>query len=239
MTDPKRELFKISDDFSAHMRLLDILRSTGEDTSGVEQVIAAYFTTDVTRERIDLVINYIRYCEVMAEAAYEEVDRCKELAESYGTQIVWLKDTAKRVLEASGEKRLEGFTAGSLTLRAAGGKAAVQITDASLLSEDLVQYEGRISGEAWESIRETLSCIRVIGGKRDITAWEYWSGREDVQLKRVPSLSRIAAELDKPCAKCSGKGLILEKLCPECEGNAKRRVAGAGFAERGASVIIR
>ncbi len=241
MSDIKRDLFRISDDFAAHMRLLDIMRSEGQDTGPLEQTIAEYFTHDVTREKIDSVIGYIRYCETMADAALAESQRTVNIAKSYRTQVEWLKDCAKGVLEMSGQKRLEGLTAGSLTLRAAGGRQAVEITNASLVPEEFVQYEGKISGRAWQVLHECAN------GFPDLGLNARWFERTDVQMERIPQVGQIGEALARPCACCQGTGEILPsgpsdapvEVCTECSGDGLARVPGARLKPRGNSVVLR
>jgi len=237
MSDIKQELYRISDDFASHMRLLDILKSEGEDTGPLEKTIAEYFTHEVTRDKIDSVIGYIRYCEEMRRLALLESDRLKSLAESYETQAAWLKDTVKGVLEMSGQKRLEGLTAGSLTLRANGGKQAVTITDASLVPEEYVQYEGRISGAALKWLRLKF------GPLEKYSDFDVFWGRQDVQMERIPHKGRIGEALSKPCDDCNGYGTKGgergDPVCDSCGGDGKARVPGARLEPRGNFVAVK
>ncbi len=242
MSDIKQDLFKIADDFSSHMRLLDILRSEGEDTGPLEKTIAEYFSYQVTRDKIDSAINYVRYCETMADAAAAEADRCKALAASFRTQAQWIKDTAKSVLEMSGQKRLEGLTAGNITLRKNGGKPAVTITDVSLIPEELVQYTGTISGQAIGWLRSWMdSHSKVIEGTR--TPFEYLMDRQDVQMERIPHKGRIGEALAGKCSQCNGVGAPWNNSasvpCTACDGDGLARVPGARLEPRGNCVIVK
>lgn len=238
MSDIKQDLYRVADDFASHMRLLEILRSSGEDTGPLEKTITEYFTHEVTREKIDSVIGYIRYCEEMAHAAVREMVRLKQLEESWRTQAQWLKDTAKGVLEMSGQKRLEGLTAGSLDLRTNGGRQAVTITEASLVPEEFVQYQGTISAAAWQVLREVAREFPQIG------LASTWFGRQDVQMERIPHKGRIGEALSKKCFICDGTGRVgvsegYDDFCQECSGDGLARVPGARLESRGNHVALR
>lgn len=244
--DASLELYCVAGDFASMLRLRDIMLSEGEDVGPLEKEIARYFTHEVTREKIDTVIGALRHAETMAAVAKAEKDRLKKLEASWTTQAEWLKETVRNVLNMSGKKRLDGKTAGYLLLATNGGKQEVVITQESLLPEDLVQYEGRISGQAMGWLRSALG-PHITDNER--SRWEYWSGREDVQMTRVPHKGRIAEALSAKCSKCNGNGVVEDQVfedsliqgelpCSACDGDGKARVPGAHFAPRSSHVEI-
>lgn len=234
---PGRDLYKIADDFASLLRVRDIIFSEGGDTSPIDGEIAEYFSHDITASKIDTVIGALRHAEVMESAAKAEAERCSKMAKSYATQREWLKGTVQRVMEMAGTQRLEGKTAGYLLLKGNGGKPAVEITDASLVDEALVQYQGTISGRAWGWLRSALGSH--VSDNTPSKNWDYWSGREDVQMERIPHKGQIAAALEKPCGRCGGTGERAAasidcppESCDDCGGTKKASVLGARFAER-------
>ncbi len=183
------EIYRVAEDFAQLLRLREIMTSEGEDVGPLEQTIAEYFSHDVTRDKIDTVIGFLRHAEIMELAAKTEADRTRKLAESWRSQREYLKGCVQQVMELSGKKLLEGKTAGTLRLKVDGGNQAVIITDASLIPDELVQYTGTISGEAW---------AKLIADDFDrVCSLEQWLGRQDVQMERIPRKRRIGEELEK------------------------------------------
>jgi len=179
------EIFRVADDFAQLIRLREIMLSEGEDVGPLEATIAEYFSHDVTRDKIDTVIGFLRHAEIMELAAKTEADRTRKLAESWKSQREYLKGCVQQVMELSGKKLLEGKTAGTLRLKGNGGRQAVTITDASLIPEELVQYTGTISGDAWEY----MESVMLGTGNFD------WLERQDVQMERIPHKGRIGEAL--------------------------------------------
>lgn len=225
------ELFGVRDDFASMLRLRDIMLSEDEDVTALNAEIALYFSHDVTKDKIDQALGATRYCDAMAAIATAEAQRLTALADSWIRQKDWLKSAVKGTLELSGKKRLEGNTAGYFLLKGNGGTQPVEITNASLLPEELVQYEGRISGKAWFAVTCQMS--------------ETWLCRSDVQMERVPHKGRIAEALQQKCERCRGLGTVVVSgapspcKCSECDGDGLARVPGAHFAPRNSHVEIR
>ncbi len=227
---PEQSIFRISNDFSQLMLLREIMASENEDTAAIDGEIANYFARDVTREKIDTVINFLRYAGAQEIIARNEAKRTKSLASRWEAQIAFLKDAAKAVLENSGQKALEGNSAGKLILKGNGSVQPLEITDASLIPEELVQYTLRLSGDVLVRMGEHID-------------WNYWIENEDVQMERVPHNERIRAELEKPCDRCDGSGRDpmpnCNTECLQCDGAKTRHVPGARLLERGSHVEIK
>ncbi len=108
------------------------------------------------------------------------------------------------------------------TFSSAKNPASVEITDSSLIPEELVQYSGTISGQAWYE----MSQIEHDGPYTDM----WWKGRQDVQMERVPLKEKIKAALKQDCENCEGRGCMAglkEVECAECGGSGKRYITGA------------
>ncbi len=242
-------LYRVAEDFAQLIHLRDIMQSEGEDIGPLDQTIAEYFSHDVTRDKIDTVIGFLRHAETMEAAARAESERCLKMARSFEAQRTYLKVCVQQVMELAGKKLLEGNTAGTLRLKGNGGRQAVEITDASLIPEEMCQYTGTISGAAWKSLRQIaldaypgMSCLTP---EQALADWEEWSGRQDVQLERIPHKGRIGEALAKDCQVCEGAGKLPydadapEEICAACGGSGKESVPGARLLERGAHVEIR
>ena len=238
---PDKAIFRISEDFSQLMLLREIMASENEDTAAIDREIANYFARDVTREKIDTVINFLRYAESQQLTAAAEAKRTKALKNRWEAQIEFLKDAAKAVLENSGQKALEGAAAGKLILKKNGSVQPLEITDASLIPDELVRYEGHISGPVWKRIW----AARTAWSQPDRTV------SLDVELERVPHNERIRAELERDCERCDGNGIVEDVVfndslveegqfpCRTCDGTGKRHVPGARLLERGSHVEIK
>ncbi len=223
---PDKAIFRVSEDFSQLMLLREIMASEGEDTAAIDSEIAEYFGRSATRERIDTVIGFLRYAEAQENAARNESWRIEKLANSWKEKREYLKSAAKAVLENSGQKALEGSTAGKLVLKGNGGKQALEITDASLIPEELCDWQGKIQGGVMYHIREVLAAYPITLE----TIFRY--------MERVPHNERIRAALEAKCSACNGYDPDGLPLCSQCDGDCKGRVPGARLLERGSHVSI-
>lgn len=231
-------LYRVAEDFRSMVELRAQMQELGEDTGPLDQQIAEYFSQDFTRDKIDNVIGYYRHCKMLEAEAVEEKKRVTKLLNSWHDRSEWLLDLCMGAMEITGQKKLEGKTRGYLLLKGNGGLQKLNVADASLLPEDLVEYKGTISGPVWSLILNKMD--------------EYVHHGEivhGVQMERIPHDGRIRAALELKCDHCQGNGCVSinawggepysDAPCPACEGTGKNRVPGARLEPRGSSVIVK
>jgi hypothetical protein len=178
---------------------------TAEERAVVDSQIAEYVSRELTK--VDSIRGYLRHCDMMKREAEAEAARCKTIAGIWENRGTLLKDLCKGLMESLGNKRIEGRS-GYLLLKGNGGKQAVEVYDEKLIPDDLCEYEGRISGHAWDNLR--LIMVQSEEGRR---TWEIWSGRQDVQMQRIPHKGRIGQELESghvPGARLVPRGSHIE-----------------------------
>lgn len=220
------ELYRVSEDFASLLRLRDIMISEGEDVGPLEQTIAEYFSGDLTRERIDVVIGALRYAETMEAAAKAEAERCAKMARSWQTQREWLKVTVQRVMEMAGKKRLEGSASGYLLLKGNGGKPAVEITEVSLIPPELLTVTMTMQADAYDRLWPFMAQVNAVPATKTVE----------------PHRGRITAALERHCEFCQGEKSVdinCSEPCPICSGSGKNIVPGARLAERGQHVEMK
>lgn len=109
---------------------------------------------------------------------------------------------------------------------------AVEITDESLVPEEFCTVTVTMNAAAWNSIGRTVGPTWLLEQMPRVPV-------------RVPSLSLIAAALEKPCpAQCIrgiavDSGIGPDEVCPECGGSGWQSVPGARLAERGSHVEVK
>lgn len=234
-------IYDIQADLANLIEVRDEMQEKGEDLQHIEQAICDYVAKSV--KKVDGIRSYIKHAEMMESAAKAESVRLKAVSATWAGRIERLKHFVRFVMEGmewdeGTVRKLEGKT-GSLVLKLDGGKPAVEITQASLIPEELVQYTGTISGSAWECLRRLLSTYTE--DNTPSPAFAHWSGRQDVQMERIPHKGRIAVALEKPCVPCAGTGVYnaLGDRCDLCGGSGKAVVPGARFAERNSHVEVK
>jgi tetratricopeptide (TPR) repeat protein len=123
---------------------------------------------------------------------------------------------------------------GSFTLRGNGGKRPIDITDESLLPDEVCYAEIRMPFPVWKIIRAYLEARRGNGA----SAEEQFS----MAVKRVHSLTLIGEALAKRCDACEGDGMddALGGIpCRQCGGSGSAGVPGARLAPRAQSLVVR
>lgn len=234
-------LFHIESELADLVNLRDQLAEQGEDLAPIDTAIREYVAREI--RKVDGIRAYLKHAEMMASAAREEAKLQKARGDAWQARIDRLKDFLRFVMEdmswTEGKpRRIEGKT-GSLVLKPDGGRQAVEITDASLIPEEYVQYTGTISGEAWETLH-----ISVADERRG-QDWDDWVKRADVRMERIPHKGRIGEALAGKCCDCRGSGRAYDigfpdaSPCRECSGDGLARVPGARLVPRGSHVEVR
>lgn len=209
------------------------LQSARAELETIESQIREYVTAEI--RKVDGIRAYWKHAELMRDAAKAEAATQAERAKAWDDRLKRLKDTCLMVMEtipfpAGKPKKLEGRT-GAIYLKGNGGKQAVEISDESLVPDEMCTVTVTFNALIW---RETL--------KEEDRKWP------NVILpaligKRVPSLSLIGEELQKACGKCNGVGAPWNNSssipCVDCGGSGKRSVPGARLLDRGEHVEIK
>jgi hypothetical protein len=212
----------------------DLLAHPETNSAEWEQGVAAVtselqrYVTEQLPAKVDSYIGLIRRDEAVAAAAEAEAERYAAIAKARRARVKYLKDTALAVMQASGKKRLEGRAGGALRLQANGGAQPVEITEPSLVPDEMCDVTVTIAAQCWTRWVQVLRANQW-------TIEPYLKRGPD----RTPRLKDIAAELARKCDKCEGHGLLENgDDCPECGGDGQRRVPGAHLAARGEHVRI-
>lgn len=105
----------------------------------IDNQIREYITAEI--RKVDNIRAFWRHCELMRDAAKEEARVQSDRSKAWGARLDRLKATCALVMEsipfpAGKPKKLEGRT-GVLLLKANGGKQAVEVTDESLVPDEL------------------------------------------------------------------------------------------------------
>ena len=212
---------QVRDELGANATPEDI----AEETAAIDNAIALYIKSEITK--VDNIRAFWRHCELMRDAAKEEARVQSDRSKAWGARLDRLKATCALVMEsipfpAGKPKKLEGRT-GALYLKANCGKQAVEVTDESLVPDELSSFTCAFSG-ANNSV-----LLRYLRSLSEIDA--------GIRVSRTPSLSLIGEALGKPCVDCNGYGTKGgakdDPVCPGCGGSGHQSVPGARLAERG------
>ncbi len=207
--------------FKLEQALLDLVElreiaETDEEKAIADEALKAY--TQAAVKKVDGILGYMRHCSGHADTANAEALRMGAISKLWLRRRERLEGIVLAVMIDSKKEKLEG-NLGEFAVR--GNPPSVEITDPSLLPEEMVQYSGTISGQAWGDLLSTLARFSDFSIDR-------WVQRQDVQMERVPMKAKIAAALKQPCEVCGGdafEGAI--EHCAECGGSGKKHIAGA------------
>lgn len=186
----------------------------------IDDQIREYITTEI--RKVDGIRAFWRHCELMSAAAKEEAEVQAARSKAWRNRLDRLKENVQLVMESmpfppGKPRKMEGRT-GALLLKGNGGRPQVEIYDASLIPQEMVNVTITVTLADWDAIGVF----------------------PDPKLPRVPSLAKIAEQLSKKCEHCEGMGTRgdadLLKQCPECVGTGKQSVPGARFAPIGQHV---
>ncbi len=129
---------------------------TEHDKLVADAAIEAYVRAEV--RKVDGILAYLRSCQSHAAAALAEAERIAAIGRMWAKREERLKEIVLSVMQQFEVKRLEGQY-GDFIERA--NPSSVEITDASLVPDELCQYEGKIGGGLMYHIREVLAPFPV------------------------------------------------------------------------------
>jgi len=222
--------------------LLDLLAAreeadTPEAIEAVEQALAEYASREVAK--VDNIRGFIRHCEMVAAAARQEAADQAARARMWEGRRDRVKAMVQTVMEATGQKRIEGRT-GSLLMKGNGGLAPLVVTNPDQVPDECCKYVGWIGARGWAALQESA----------DAHGWQ----PHDFQLERVVDNERVRDALKTACGWCGGKGFLnpdgslnafegsdaaVTRLCAVCNGTGRAGVPGAYLGERGTHVEVR
>lgn len=154
---------------------------TEEDRKAVDEAIALYVKKEI--RKVDSIRGYLRHCDMMAEAAAEEVKRLSALGHTWKSRRERLLDLCRELMLEFGEKRLDGLH-GSIVLKGNGGLQALEMGNPGLIPEEMCDYRGFITSKCWTAILEACNRVGVSPAE--------WEG---VQLERVPRQAMVREAL--------------------------------------------
>ena len=199
-----------------------------DEVTAIDNAIREYITAEI--RKVDGIRAFWRHCDLMAAAAKEEAEIQAARSKAWRSRLDRLKQTVQLVMEtlpfpAGKPRKLEGRT-GALLLKGNGGRPAVEISDESLIPDELQVVTVQMPWSVWK-----LTVSRCEG--------EVLSALTSCGLKesRATSLSLIAEQLSRNCEHCDGAPAVGTKdECQWCGGTGKQSVPGARFAPAGSHV---
>lgn len=201
--------------------------ATPEQLPEIEQAIAAYAEAEV--RKVDGLRAAVRHYDTQAKAADEESKIQAERSRVAGAKRDRLKAFIFGVMNAFGVPKLEGRT-GRFRIQGNGGKQPIEVTDASLVPDELKTITVTMPISIWKQVLDEIDINDCTGVR---------------QSEWTPSLSLIAEALQKPCDKCGGEGggdihgpNSQKVLCGSCGGSGKAGVPGARLGERGSHLRV-
>ena len=214
--------------------LPEIIQRLNEEAVEIDAAIQLYVKTEITK--VDNIRAFWKHCELMRDAAKEEARVQSDRSKAWGARLDRLKATCAMVMESipfpSGKsKKLEGRT-GSIYLKANGGKQSVEVTDESLVPDELCTVTVMMSAELWRALAEHVAgCDRT--GEFD---GEFYR----LTPSRKPALSLIGEALHRKCEACDGAPAIGTKdECQWCDGSGHQSVPGCRLSPRSNHVEVR
>ena len=226
------------------------------ELDAINSGIAAFVVAKV--QSVDEIRRPLLAMRDAAVTCREEAKRAENAALEWDRKIEAIEKlitVAMKTLDESGywkpkETRKLVSPLGSFTLQNNGGKQPVEITDESLLPDDVCHAEVRMPFHVWKLVRMHLE-----RGRHGKTAEELFG----LTVKRLPSLTRVGEALVKPCGECGGSGenpsmdAALFALshdatdeehmqtlrCSACGGSGTAGVPGARLGDRGSHLRVK
>lgn len=230
-------LWELEEQLVALMHAREDPDISDEDRAGVEEALAVYVHKEI--RKVDRIREYLRMCELGAQAAKEEAARHHQWAKMWEQRKEWLKASCKAAMEAFGAKRLDGRS-GYLLLKKNGGLQGLTIVNPDLLPDEYCDYRLTLSAGQMVLVRQLL----------EDHGWDSFEPALQ-KVERLPNSNRIRAALERPCMNCIGVGQVQQPHhtelspqgatveCPKCNGTGKFLVPGARLEERGAHVEVK
>ncbi len=194
------EIWTLNEMLTALVRERDSAE-TPEQKSAADEALQLYVSAEVLAKP-DIFIAYLRHCQAHAEAADKEANRLAGIGRRWARRAEGLQGFVLAAMREADVKEIEGNLG---TFSEQKNPPSVEIQNIWLIPENLCEYNITISGNAWGWLRSWMGSR----SKEELAAWEYWSGREDVQIESIPMKAKIAAELKK--GPVAGASLISDK----------------------------
>lgn len=174
-------LFRLKSELVELMNLREDPSLAPEECIALDRQLQAYIRAEI--RKVDNVRSYLRHCDMMAEAAAEEVKRLSALGHTWKSRRERLLDLCRELMLEFGEKRLDGLH-GSIVLKGNGGLQALEMGNPGLIPEEMCDYRGFITSKCWTAILEACNRVGVSPAE--------WEG---VQLERVPRQAMVREAL--------------------------------------------
>jgi hypothetical protein len=217
-------------------RLADTVeRPSEEEILALDMEIERYQISGPAK--VSGVAGIFRSWKAKRETARAEIKRLQQVVAHYECMEGRLKDYCAGILErqpapAKGCRKLVGIDGSQLMLKGNGGVQPLEITDASMIPDELCRYVLTLAGPEWRVVEEAVR-------RRTL-------GQLALSPERQPDGDAIRKALAQPCANCAGKGEIvggfdgiINGTCPACGGSGRNAVPGAQLLERGAHVEVK
>ncbi len=209
-------LYSLQDELAQLISVRAEMSETGEDTATIDAAIAEYM--QALPEKVDSVAHVIHTLESQIALAKVEEDRLEARRKKFSAALDRLKayvvDVLSQIPEPKrGSRKIEGSTA-TLCLVKNGGLEALDITEPTIVPDEMCVAEVRMPWSDWERITPL-----------------------DLQdrAKRVPDNAAIRAALKSPCWLCAGK----DEDCDQCGGTGLSTVPGARLLPRGQRLEVK
>lgn len=146
----------------------------------LDKELRTFLHSELVRDKIDGLAGFLRADEARSNDARREAKRLIAYADTCDARDEYFKGVLLEMMLRANLPRLEGRNS-VIRRQKSGGKLPVLVSAASLLPEEYVIYEGRMSGRAYLTLQTLVPS---------------WLGREDVHLDRKPLLNAIGAALE-------------------------------------------
>jgi len=236
--DRTLSLFKIEQGLEELLGMMEAAQEEGDSAAAeaIDKAMGEYVQAEV--RKVDSIAGAIRGYEALALQAELESERLIERAKGYLNIVNHMKDHAKAAMEAHGVNKLWS-AANTLSIQKNGGLEPLEVTDASLVPDDLKTATVTMALEDWRGFTETWE---VAHGAMPIPPIRL---AIDVDNKKV----RVVLGQRVMCESCKGAGDLCPggpsdapmETCQRCEGKGTvpSQVPGAKLLPRGSHLRVR